>query len=377
MLLGLDWANRRTIDALRDSTRLAMDKGDWIEAEELARQWIGANPSDHEPWRYATQAALAMENPGAAVNYLMQMPPVAPAGAYLQLSLLQMQALDDPLAAKATCDLLIEYYPDDSENHERLLFYYTMTAQREQTAKEARRAIELGCDTLATYAYLLGAKWLTFTNGYETNRRWMQRYPDSPQFEVASVIHLPSYAFTDVLAQGSQPEGAVAAKPLEYIAEQVRELRKKYPQNLELLALETRDLCRNGKVEEVAERLGLQVPNRDADSRFWRFKGWYLAANEQWQDAISAYQQALDLDPLDWATQLEMAAALRASQGIAAAREMQSRADFGKALMAAVQACPNLGALEPAAVYEDMITYFRMCGQDRVARKLRDRLNAR
>ncbi len=375
-LLSTAWFQRKQLDRLGNELKSAERAGNWQRVEILAREWAAQRPQDYESWQAAADAALNLNRPDAAVQYLEAMPDGAPLNAYLQLGYLQMQVLQDPIATKATCDKTLQFYPTDSETHERLLYYYTMTGQRNAITQEAKRALRLGCDTLTTYAYLFGAKWLTFTNGYETNQRWLQKYPDSELFEVASVVHMPSYVFLDVLAQDSVAAGE-EPRPLEYAAECVAELRNKYPQNLELLALETRNLCRAGQVELVAERLSLQLPGMADDNRFWRFKGWYLAQLERWQEALEAYQRALELEPFDWTSQLEIAAVLRATEGFEASATMQNRADTGKRLMMAVQKCPALHQLEPPSLYDDLESYFLLCEQEGLARQLRERRRER
>ncbi|MCR9296414.1 MAG: tetratricopeptide repeat protein, partial [bacterium] len=342
----LGWYAGRQLAELKEQLQSSVRGNNWQQVELLAREWAARRPQEFEPWQFAANAALELNRPDAAVEYLEAMPDGAPLDAYLQLGYLQMEALADPLATKSTCDETLRYYPRDPETHERLLYYYTMTGQRNAITREAKRALSLECDTLSTYAYLFGAKWLTFTNGYETNQRWLQTYPQNELFEVAAVVHMPSYQFLDLLAKEKVKPG-VEPRPVEYAAECVQELRQKYPENLELLALETRNLCRAGEVQEVAVRLSLAVPGMAEDNRFWRFRGWYYAAMERWSEAEKAYQTALQLEPFDWATQLELAAMLRRTEGIEASMEMQGRADAGKQLMMQVQQCPALHRLEP------------------------------
>ncbi len=98
-------------------------------------------------------------------DYLMQLSDPAPLEALLELSQLQMEQLNEPSLAYATCVRTRDLYPNDSENHHRLLFYYSMTCQYKQTAAEAQRAIQVQCDTPATYAYLVCASSLTYKMG--------------------------------------------------------------------------------------------------------------------------------------------------------------------------------------------------------------------
>lgn len=361
------------VEELKQQIQAAERRADWPRVELLAREWATLSPEDFGPWEAASHAAFQMENPVAAVDYLARMPADAPLEAYLNLSYLQMEMLNDPLAALATCQRTLEVYPEDSETHLRLLYIYTMTCQREAIAREAHRAIACGSDTLATYPYLLGAKWLIFTNGYPTNRKWLERWPGTELFEVAAVLHLPSYPLLDELARQETPDDA-EPRPLEFAAKQIQLLREKYPQNLELLAVELRNLCRAGETAAVAARLAAAPGQAANDSRFWRYKGWLHAAHEEWEVAIEAYQTALEMDPLDWATQLELATALRAQADVHAAAEMQDKADLGKRLMIEIQHSPQLDRLQPPSLYGEIQRYFRLCGESELADDLEKHL---
>ena len=177
------------------------------------------------------------------------------------------------------------------------------------------------------------------------------------------------------LARQKVPPGA-EPKPIEYMQSQVSELRDKYPNNMELLAAETRNLCRSGDIEAVAQRLADAPAQAMQDTRFWRFKGWLHSALEEWELAIAAYKKSLELDPADWLTQIEYAAAIRAARGIEEATQMQERADIGKELTFAIQRSPVIFQLEPKSLYAEMESYFRLCGDIRVADGIRKHIDA-
>ena len=375
--LGVQYVLRPATDLDREQfierSEQAIDRGNWGGLEAIAREWAELDPGNPQPWDYAAQAAMQLGSPELAADYLKEALPNGGVDIYQKLGFIQMEFLNDPLGTKATCDQTIAKFPDDSQTHERLLFYYTMTCQRNEVVEEAVRAIGEGCDTLATYAYLVSAKWMTFTNGYETNLKWLQAAPEEELFEVAAVLQLPSYPRLDELARevvepGSEP------RPLEYAASRVRTLRDKYPENVQLLAIETRDLCRAGDVRAVGERLAKIGEDSLLDNRFWRFKGWFHNARQEYLPARQAYEKAIELNPFDWATRVELATLLRTTEGIEASKEVQKLADTGKQLMFAIQDCPNLHLLEPASIYDDLIAYFQDCGQEDLANGLTLRL---
>ncbi|MCA9127178.1 MAG: hypothetical protein KDB22_08830 [Planctomycetales bacterium] len=357
------------VSQLKTATEAAWQSGEWGQAEELATQWAVRQPREYEPWHYAAEAAMALGDFRRAAEYLSQVPSDAPVSALHDLSAIQMEELNRPQEAIATCLRALEVYPSDSELHERLLFFYSMTCQRDSLIAEARRAIGAGADTLATYAYLMGARWLTFQNGFEINRRWLESAPDSELFAVASVVHL--VAKRDIKALNlPEVDSELAAMPKKFYQEQIIALRAKYPRNLELLAAELAFLREADDTEQVAQLLAAAPPESVNDNRFWRYKGWLHATVQEWQAAKSAYEKSLELSPFDWATEFELVAVLRASENIAASLEMQARSSLGQKITRAIQLAPTIRSLTPPSIYDDMEEYFRMCQQPGLADSL-------
>lgn len=349
----------------------AQQSQNFPETEKIAREWLRLDPMSPEPWEAAAEAAIAMSQPVAAVEYLNGIPEPKPLNDYLQLGYLEMEALGQPLQCLETCRETLSHYPKDPESHERLLYIYTMTAQRDRAFRQARETIDLGCERPATYAYLLTAKWIAFKNGYEMNNRWLEQSPDEELFQVATLSHLRSYPMLDVLAREQSPPGQTL-QPIEFRTLQVMELRELFPQNPELLSLELDQLCQAAETEQVAERLALVTDDMGQDSRFWRYKGWYYAATDQMQKAEQSLLRALELDPFDWASYLEMASLKRRTEGIEAATVWQTKGDFGKKLVNAIQKSPSLQYLEPESLYDDIATYFEMCDQGALAVALQE-----
>jgi hypothetical protein len=138
----------------------------------------------------AAAAARAMGELEQCAQYLSQLPDTAPVEAFHELSLLQMETLVQPLAARDTCQRALRQYPTDTESSLRLLFIYAMLCDRDALVTEAERAIRGGADSRVTYAYWVSAKWLTFSNGVDINRFWMEKQPENEIFEVAAAAHL-------------------------------------------------------------------------------------------------------------------------------------------------------------------------------------------
>lgn len=364
--------NTQLLAQLQLEVENAADRGDWPQVEILARQWAETQPEEYEPWGYAADAAMSMGDLPRAAGYLSQIPDQSPVEAFHDLSAILMQDLNEPIDAIQACKRGLEIYPADSELHQRLMFYYTMTCQRDAIVKEGHRAIAVGSDTLATYAYLMGARWLTFTNGYQMNNLWLQSDPGSELFEVGAVVHLLSVRdLTTLGLSGLSPEELGA--PKSYYKQQVHELRKKYPTNVELMAVELAILTEDGDSQAVAQALSTAPPETAEDNRFWRFKGWFHASRQEWEQAREALEHSLELYPFDWATEFELVGVLRASEDIGASTAMQQRSMLGQRVTRAIQQAQQIGELHPDSAYDEMEAYFRVCGEDVLADSLRKR----
>lgn len=344
---------------------------DWPQLELLAREWAVWQPNRSDPWLLAADAAKEMGNPQMAVNYLLNLPSDASVEAYYELGRLQMDVLNRPRASVETFNRTLRIYPKDSQTHQRLLSFYSMTCQRDEIVREARRAILVGSESLATYAYLVGAKWLTFTNGNAINSKWLESDPHSEVFAVASVIHQIAQRESVGPSQPSAAEGMQV--PMERYEQLVAELGKKYPKNIELLACRCNLFCQFGQIAEVARVLSDASAGTENDNRFWRFKGWYHLAREQWPEAKVAYARALQLWPFDWISQHELAIALRRSNDFEQATQMQARATLGKEVMGAILHAPRLDA-SSRETFERIFDYLQLCGETETAKSLRHRL---
>ena len=358
-----------SIAELRSSCERARRSGDWPEMERLARQWASLEPERATPWTMAAAAARAMGELEQCAQYLSQLPNTAPVEAFHELSLLQMETLVQPLAARDTCQRALKQYPTDSESSLRLLFIHAMMCDRDALIAEVERAIRSGADSRVTYAYWVSATWLTFSNGYDINRFWLEKQPDNETFEVAAAAHL---LFNRDLA-GTATQTDVGQAQRESTTENqqlLQSLMERYPKNKELLAIVLSNLIQLGDVARFAEVLSSAPPETASDSRFWRFKGWYHSATDEWDPAAKAYEQALQLCPVDFASQNELAGVLRRTRGIEAAKETQIKATLGTEVALSILRAANFESM-PVSDYQKMADYLELCGKNEFAQRLR------
>ena len=356
---------------LQSLSEQAKAAGDWPALERVATEWAKWEPDRQQPWIFAAAAAQEMSDPQRTIEYLIRVPGNPPLPVLMELASLQYNFLNQPLLSIKTCENAVERYPEGSEAHARLLFFYAMTRQRGKLIHEARRAIDLGADTPETFVYLIGADWLIFKNGSELNRQWLRQKPRCETFEVADIIHLTSTI--DVHELIAIAPDSVGKSRGEFFQNRILELLSAYPNNMELLSFVIAQNCQHGDSSGVAKLMSQAPPESIDDSRFWRFKGWFHSAQEQWQEAKIAYEKGLQLYPYDWQSQHELAAVLRRTQDFDKVEKYQEMANLGKQLVREVLQAPRTDQV-PAETYDKIIQYAQLVGDEIVAKRLQERL---
>ncbi|HBE68229.1 MAG TPA: hypothetical protein DDW52_08785 [Planctomycetaceae bacterium] len=355
------------IAQFQTSVAAAETAGDWEKMELAARKWAEEHPLSYEPWAAAARASLGLGQPDMAAEYLTRMPADSPLEGYHELGMLQAETLGMPFAAEETLLRTLETYPTDLETHFRLLFLYSMTCQADKLRGEVERAIDLGCDAKGTYAYLFSRYWLTYTNGYDTNMRWLQLQPESPILRAAAVTHLEANPDLNQLALAS----GITESTTEYYEASIAKQREELPSNLQLLARELDILCEAGDIQAVGERLSAAPTESKSDGRFWRFFGWYHAASGDNEKADEAYKQSLALEPLDWRTHLEYSQFLRQSGSKTDPAKHQAIGELGRKIATGMRTSPRVDMLKPPSLYNDLANFFEQAGETKHAKRLR------
>ncbi|MAD81037.1 MAG: hypothetical protein CMJ50_09385 [Planctomycetaceae bacterium] len=359
---------RYRVSTLKAACEDAHKSQQWVQLESLATDWIQWQPEVALPWLYAAEAASLQGEELRTATYLYHLPdtdPRSPA-ALLELSHLQFGKLNQPIAAAATCQRILRVQPDASEAHRRLIFFYAMSRQRARMIAEARRAIQVGCDVPETYLYLIGADWITFTNGYDLNQRWLQSKPEDETFLVAQAFHLVRSSALDDTSEEKESDGRSKSERV------MTELLDRFPHNKEILAFHLDLACFRGKEDRVTELLA-QVPQDSAeDSRFWRFKGWVHESRQEFAEAERAYLHALKLHPFDGQTLHNMAAICRRNKDLQRVDKYQTLAVLGKDLMRDCLQMPDTQSISNELL-QKMVLYADKCGDALVARRLREK----
>ena len=348
--------------------------GKWRTLEPLAVKWGQADQTTAIPWLFAAECAERLGAPDRMAQYLEQIPqedPRAP-DLLLELATIYFGPLNRPQQGVQACERALQLVPEHREARRRLIFYYGITMQREKVIELTRDTIRIGSDTQETYVYLLGANWLSFSNAYELNGKWLQSMSNEEVYGIAEALHWRGATKNDPsVAQLPEADRERIRK-----AEQAEMLKKyfaRFPKNTELLAFFLEESSVRGDVDEV-EKLLAEVPASAAkDNRFWHYKGWYHANLSEWQEAEKCYRKALELHPYAWRSQFELADVLRKSGDLREVERLSQLSLEGKDLQKTILQLPDVQSV-PMDIFKRMQRYANDCGDSPVATRMKERI---
>jgi Flp pilus assembly protein TadD len=362
-------------ERLRDQSQEAVAAGRWQEVAEAASRLTEIDPQDGEAWLMRARAAHALGDPAGSATLLSQMPADnrEKMMALRQLADLQLGPLNAPLAAEETLRQALQRDSRSNFAHERLIFIYAMTLQRQKLAQQARSAIELQCEPVEAYVYLFFADDLIFTDGAERNGRWKVSDPNSELFRVAEAVYIAT-----TLKGGVIRDERKVVERIRRLADEkdrvLAELFLKYPRNLELLAWHIGQAIEQGDVTGTVELLRTVPTEADNDNRFRRFAGWAHARLGRQEEAAADYLQALKLNPLDWSTRHLLAALRREQEKPDEVERLEQVVQKASELSRALKLLPDARAVDRELLAK-LLDYATLCGDELYARGVRRQLN--
>jgi len=369
----------------------------WGQLEDVSRQWTKKDPNAGTAWYLAGEAAKYRGSPVRMAGYFERLPDdhVKKPIALLDLATACFGPLNQPSRGEAACLKSLQLAPDNVEARRRLVFYYCITLQRTKMVQFAREAIANQNDLPETYAYLIGADWITLSNAAPFNRSWLNSDDDPENYLVAYLIH---WAGTTGISSMSTDDDARKEARLDLQAspelqariksllgrstnqneaivhlQRIEQCLERYPNNPELLAFQLKRAAASGNVSEVRQLLS-QVPQSAAgDNRFFHYKGWLHDALGEPELAVEAYRNALRLNPFDWRSQLRLAVTLRLLGETDEADRLAGLAMHGKQLRETIMQLADVQSI-PMPVMESMYEYCQACGDELVAEGLLRRI---
>lgn len=360
-------------EELEVACREAIDAKDWSRLETAARQWTWWQGDKAAPWGYAAHAARELGANERAAAYLDRVPdrdPKAPRLIMERSSILF--ELDRPIEGAAACERALNLTPPLAEAHRRLIFFYAYTLQRRKMVEQIKAAIQWECDMPETYLYLVGRDWISFSNGYDQNTKWMRNAREEELFLVARAIFRgSSLEQSDEESTESTPATAESNQP--YHIQVLEQYLERFPRNLEILAFFLNKATKEGDADRVAKLLEQIPADAENDARFWRFRGWLAESREDFPAAEAAYRQALAANPFDFAASHQLAGVLRLRGGSHEIDGLEKVAQQGRKLRRQILTLPDV-TKAPLPLLRTVATHIRNCGQSAIAERLESRL---
>lgn len=368
------WMFVPTVAQLRQQCLQAAANGEWKSMETIARRWIRVSPTSGEPWIQLGDALFKQRKYQQALESFRSVPqssPEATAAGIAQVDLL-FGPMNQPIDAAQACEHVLAHDPRSKLARQRLIFFLALTLQRTDLVRQIRSAIESDSEPIEAYVYLFMIDSLMFSNGIESNSRWLRAEPESELFEVAQAIFIAetldfSISMDDLAAAQAARRDAARKDAV------LQRLRAKYPHNAELLAYNIQKLIQLGEVSAVVNLLAEATVDCEADPRFWRYKGWVHMQRGELVDAQAAYRHAIKLNPLDWVTRHMLSDVLQQEGRIDEVKVLREITVHGRNLHNALRNAPSAREVPKDLLYK-LAEYSAHCGDEQTSQALRKRI---
>jgi tetratricopeptide (TPR) repeat protein len=352
------WHSHRT-GQFDTACREAVAEKDWPRLELIASKWTDWDQTADEGWVFLAEAAVQQENLELAVDCLGRVRDEY-GGALEKLAHrgdILFTDLNRPYEAVANWERMLRIQPHADVARQRLIYFYSMALRRNAMLEHIHRAMELGCEPPEAYPYLLLAHDVTFSNGLSVVTKWIEAYPDDATLEIARAIYVARLSpYDDLIVLGGS---AIAPGDVTLI----NGCLEKYPEDLEVLAFHLEKAMDEGDKQRVYDLLTGCPASAEQDPRFWRYRGWYLAEQNQHGEAERALRTALDLHPVDWRSRLLLAGVLRRLGRPDEAAEASRIALAGKDLHRELLELPNARSWD-TEVGDRMYKYLEETGSE-------------
>jgi len=359
---------------LRGRCKEALAAKDWPRLATESDRWLAWQPRRTDPLLYGAQAAVETEDYGKAVKLLEQLPDAdqRTPEALAQCGAIYFGPLNRPVEGVKAYRRALSLNPTLLQVHQRLIYFYAYTLQRQELVRQIHEALEWNCDLPETYVYLFFVSSLSFGDAYEQNTEWLKGAPEEELFLVAR----PIYRTTSRGLLDAPDENAVTGeKPgdLPYHEQILAEYFVRWPHNLELLCHFLRKASNDGEVETVRKLLAGASPAAEEDARVWRYRAWLQEADNELEAAEKSLHRSLEIDPFDYPTQHQLAGVLRRLKRFDEVAQWERLSLSGKQLRKELLERPDVKRVPPNLLMR-MANHIANCGQKEIAEKLIKRI---
>ncbi|MBI3860984.1 MAG: hypothetical protein HY290_03730 [Planctomycetia bacterium] len=380
LLLVVPWAGTRgwrwyRTKQFRELCTAAHEVEDWHSQRDAAKRWAAWDPKAGRAWWYAAEAAQELDDLDDLALCLGNVPPNDPKVlfALVEKANLEWTVLNRPVEALETSRQAVARDPRVVEIQSRLISFYAMNLQRAPMLQAIRAAIDAGSEPRESYAYLLLADLLSFTNGTDLNSRWLAAAPDELRFKIGLAVHTSMG-----IAQTAESAGSEEANELDRQAmQQIKWFLDSAPHDAVLLTYVMYRTYQAGDVDRMGELLKQVDETSIDDHMIWVYRTWYHVAHDEFPQAEEAVREALRLHPLSPLAHHEFANLLRKRQRPAEeVEERQKLAAAGRELRTTLLRLQSALDVSPELV-DSIAQYAERCDDPQVAHAVRTRLELR
>lgn len=362
------WFDRQAAERYRAACKAAIEVKDWQTLERESSAWLRYDPEADDALIFLAEAAVQQDDAERAVDCLGRVNDQYQ-GALAALSVraeIQLADLAKPWDAEASWERMLRINPLATVAHQRLIYLYAMTLQKDKLLAAIKRAIEVGSEPPEAYSYLLLSNSLNFSDGLKKTTRWLRKNPGDPVLEVAQALFAAKQSLDNELATSGEASVIPGDRGL------LLKCLEKYPRNRELIAFELDYAIFNGDEDRVVELLSLGAENAEQDARFWGARGWLLERRNQLPEAVEALSWAVELDPFRWQSRWLLADVYRKLGQAEQARVQSEISLLGKELQFQLLERPTARDITPELV-ERISDYLQRLQQKQVWQALNRR----
>ncbi|MBL4885992.1 MAG: hypothetical protein JKY95_15845 [Planctomycetaceae bacterium] len=299
--------NHRRSEAFKQQCKSATSISDWENLKVISEQWMKSSPQNNDALLFAAEACVQLDQLERVVELLGKvdnsyqgiLPALEGRGDIL------FSDLNLSLDAEENWKRMLTIDEKSAIAHQRLIYFYAMTLQRQKMVKQIQLAMKLTCEPPEAYSYLIMQNVLNFSDGLAMLTRWRSKYPENESLEVAQAV----YSAKQTADNGMATFGIQTVSPGDKTL--LNKTLKKYPSNLELLALKIDLAIFEGDTNAVVKLLTKASSDAENDSRFWRYRGWLLKKRGEYSPAAQSLEHAIKLNAFEWQSRLLLADAYR------------------------------------------------------------------
>lgn len=360
---------KKRIESFKDQARTASVQKNWEELKQISGKWLGSFPDSNDALLFLAEAEGQLGQIQKSADLLKQVDEEYPGAlqALLIRSELLFTELNQTFEAEACWKRMLSIDPKADAARKRLIYFYAMTLQRSKMEEHIREAIRLNCEPPEAYSYLLLRNRLNFSDGLTLVTRWRVNDTKNEILEVAQAIYAAKKTANNTIATFGIQTIVPGDRTL------LNRTLKKYPHNLELLALQIEIKIFEGDVRAVSKWLSQADEEAEADGRFWRYRGWLLTQQQDFAKAEESLERALRLNPFDWQARLQLGVAQRRLEKPEQADRSAELASIGKSLQDRILELSSASDLT-FELLEEVYEYSLSVGETSVANGIERRI---